>query len=73
MQNKNGGIDNINTKTLKTLLEYLVDPLVHIFNLCIDQAIWPDAMEIAEDIPIHMYTDERIRKFILLGFVSEKK
>ena len=53
MQNKNGGIDNINTKTLKTLLEHLVDPLVHIFNLCIDQAIWPDALKRAEVIPLY--------------------
>ena len=53
MENKNGGIDNINTITLKTLIEHLVDPLVHIFNLCIEQAIWPDALKTAEVIPIH--------------------
>ena len=35
MENKNGGNDNINAKTLKTLVELLVDPLTHIFNLCI--------------------------------------
>ena len=26
MENKNGGNDNINAKTLKTLVEFLVDP-----------------------------------------------
>ena len=37
MENKNGGNDNINAKTLKTLVELLLllDPLTHIFNLCI--------------------------------------
>ena len=32
MENKNGGIDNINGKTLKTLVEHLTEPLVHIFQ-----------------------------------------
>ena len=35
---KNGGNDNINAKRLKTFVEYLVDPLTHIYNLCIDKA-----------------------------------
>ena len=60
MQNKNGGIDNINTKTLKTLLEHLVDTLVHIFNLCIDQAIWPDALKTAGHTYIHKFKEKYI-------------
>ena len=43
MENKNGGIDNINTKILKTLSIHIVDQLVHICNLCIDKATWLDA------------------------------
>ena len=50
---KNGGNDNINAKTLKTLVEFLVDPLTHIFNLCIDKVIWPDALKSADVIPLH--------------------
>ena len=53
MENKNGEIDNINTKTLKTLSVHRVDQLVHICNLCIDKATWADALKIAEVIPIH--------------------
>ena len=53
MENKNGGIDNINGKTLKTLVEHIAEPLVHTFNLCIEKAIWPDALKIAEVIPVH--------------------
>ena len=48
MENKNGGIDNINGKTLKTLVEYIAEPLIHTFNLCIEKAIWPDALKTAE-------------------------
>ena len=52
MEIKNGGIDYINTKTLKTLSVHIVDQLIHICNLCIDKATWSDALKIAEVIPI---------------------
>ena len=61
MDNKNGGIDYINTKTLKTLSVHIVDPLVQICNLCIDKAMWPDALKIAEVIPIHKSKEKHIR------------
>ena len=60
MENKNGGIDYINTKTLKTLSVHIVDQLVHICNLCIDKATWPDAVKIAEVIPIHKSNEKHI-------------
>ena len=60
MENKNGGNDNINTKTLKTLVELLVDPLTHIFNLCIHKAIWPDALKSADVIPVHKSKEKHI-------------
>ena len=60
MENKNGGNDNINAKTVKTLVEHLIDPLTHIFNLCIDWAIWPDALKSAEVIPIHKSKEKHI-------------
>ena len=40
-------------KTLKTSSVHIVDPLVHICNLCIDKTTWLDALKIAEVIPIH--------------------
>ena len=52
MDNKNDGIDYIKTKTLKTLSVHIVDPLVHICNLCIDKATRPDALKIANVTPI---------------------
>ena len=60
MENKNGGNDNINAKTLKTLVEHLIDPLTHIFNLCITKAIWPDTLKSAEVIPIHKSKEKHI-------------
>ena len=40
MENKNGEIDYINTKTLKTISVQIVHQLVHICNLCIDKETW---------------------------------
>ena len=60
MENKNGGNDNINAKTLKTLVEFLVDPLTHIFNLCIHKAIWTDALKSADVIPLHKSKEKYI-------------
>lgn len=52
MKNKAGGVDNINVKTLKTLSKYIIDPLTHIFNLCIEKSIWPQCLKEAEIVPI---------------------
>ena len=42
---KNGGVEKINAKTLKIICKYIAEPLAHIINLCITQAIWPDALK----------------------------
>lgn len=50
---KNGGVDKINAKTLKVISNHIALPLSHIFNLCIEKSIWPDALKKAEIIPVH--------------------
>ena len=60
MENKNGGNDNINAKKLKTLVEFLVDLLTHIFNLCTDKTIWPDALKSADAIPLQNKKKNRL-------------
>ena len=60
MENKNGGIDYIYTKTLKTLNAHIVNQLIHICNLCIDKATWPDALKIAEVVLIHKSNEKHI-------------
>lgn len=52
-KNKKGGIDGINTKILKTLSDFLAEPLAHIINNCFVTGIWPDELKMAEVIPIH--------------------
>ena len=52
MKNKSGGVDNINAKTLKILSEYISVPLEYIFNLCIAESIWSDALKNSE-VPIY--------------------
>lgn len=53
MKIKGGGVDMINTKTLKTLTNFIAHPLSYIINMCFEQAIWPDALKMADIIPIH--------------------
>ena len=53
MKNKAGGVDSINTKTLKTLANYIIIPLEHVINLCIEKSIWPNNLKIAEVVPIY--------------------
>ena len=55
---KNGGVDKINAKTLKIICKYIAEPLAHIINLCITQAIWPDALKKAEIVPIFKSGDK---------------
>ena len=60
MENKNGGNDNINAKTLKTLVKLLVDPLTHISDQCIVKAIWPDTLKSTDVIPLHKSKEKHI-------------
>ena len=53
MKNKYGGVDNINTKTIKTLTDFIIEPVVHIINTSIEISIWPDALKHAEIKPIY--------------------
>lgn len=52
MKEKSGGVDSVNTKTLKLLAHFIVGPLAHIFNLCMEYSIWPDALKAADVVPI---------------------
>ena len=50
---KNGGVDKINAKTLKSISDHIADTLAHIMNKCIEKSIWPDALKAAEVVPIY--------------------
>ena len=60
MENKNGGCDGINTLTLKVIISHISDALVHIIILCLEMEIWPDALKIAEIIPIHKAKEKHL-------------
>ena len=55
---KNGGVDNINAKTLKVLKPLISEPLANILNQCIETAIWPEALKTAEIVPIYKGGDK---------------
>lgn len=47
------GLDKLNAKTIKTLNEYLCHPLARIFNVCLENGIFPEHFMKAIIIPIH--------------------
>lgn len=51
--NKNGGVDNINTKVLKAISTYIADVFVHITNSSIEMVGWPDALGAADIAAIY--------------------
>lgn len=53
MKPKAGGVDNISTSVIKILIDCLALPLTCLFNECIKQAVWPDALKKAEIVPIY--------------------
>ena len=73
MENKNVGIDNINGKTLKTLVEHIAEPLVDTYN--IQKAIWPDALKTAEVIPVLKSKEKHIainyRPILLISNIAK--
>lgn len=60
MKMKSGGVDSINMKTIKTLIIYIIEPIVHIINLSIEKSIWPDALKCADIIPLFKAKDKHI-------------
>lgn len=53
LKNKSGGVDNIHATTLKVLSENIAEPLMHVFNKCIEFSFWPDSLKSAEIVPIY--------------------
>ena len=49
---KSMGPDNISTYLLKLALPYIVEPLTHAYNLCIEQNIFPSQLKDAKVIPL---------------------
>ena len=72
---KNGGVDNINAKTLKVLKPLISEPLANILNQCIETAIWPEALKTAEIVPIYKGGDKlkmgNYRPILLISNVAK--
>ena len=69
------GVDNIETKTIKAIKIYIVQPLTHIFNICLDTNTFPDSFKLAIIKPIfkakEKYKTENYRPISLLTHFSK--
>lgn len=52
------GIDEISAECLKAISPFILDPLVHIINMCIEKGTWPKSFKNTVVIP---YTKMKIR------------
>ena len=54
---KSTGLDTVNAFLIKTALPYIVQPLTHIYNLCIKHSVFPKAFKSAKVIPLPKTND----------------
>lgn len=60
LKNKTGGIDGISASIIKRLGVFICEPLAHIFNVCLQQGIFPKYLKKAEIIAIHKGGDKKL-------------
>jgi len=57
LKNASAGYDDIHAKIVKSTFHLYIDPLVHIFNLSLENGVFPDELKIAKIIPLHKSGD----------------
>ena len=72
---KSMGLDNVNSFLIKLSLEYIVEPLTYIYNLCIRNNVFPDVWKCAKVVPIPKTSDvsdpNNYRPISLLSVLSK--
>ena len=58
--NKASGCDNINSNTLKLIIDFVTTPITYVLNLCIENGYWPTHLKKAEIIPIFKEGDKHL-------------
>ena len=51
-------VDDISTHIVKTISEYIAEPITHIFNKAVEEGIFPDQLKIAKVIPVFKKGDQ---------------
>jgi len=57
LKNASAGYDDIHAKIVKSTFHLYIDPLVHIFNLSLENGFFPDELKVAKIIPLHKSGD----------------
>ena len=65
------GADNITASALKSVLEYIVNPLTHVCHLSLSQGPFPSDLKIAKVIPSYKCKDPGLHPISLLSVFSK--
>ena len=69
--NKSPGYDCIGPKILKSVVDFVVNPLVHLYNMSFQQGIVPSQLKIAKVIPVFKKGDKtRIENYRPISLLS---
>jgi len=67
------GLDKVSVKMLKCISKLVVDPLVYIYNLSIEQSIFPDTLKVADVKPLFKNGDKSVMSnYRLIGIHVEQ-
>ena len=55
---KSSGYDGIDNILIKNIIDVIVEPLVHVFNLSLTNGIVPEGMKLSKVIPVHKKGDK---------------
>ena len=73
---KSSGLDGISNQLLKLSLPYIIDSLTYVFNLCIENNIFPSELKKAKVVPLPKSTDKtnptNYRPISLLSVLSKR-
>ena len=56
------GFDNISSKLMKYIIDYIIESITHILNQSLSSGIVPNQMKIAKVVPIYKSSDQNTFK-----------
>ena len=56
--NKSAGYDNVNVSIIKSTINFIIEPIIHICNISLNTGVFPSSMKLAKVIPVFKKGDQ---------------